>query len=207
LPEDNPLIEDDGRPGERTTTGGLPFRPEEPGQGEAYRVIDRSHGDARPRNAAGFAWLGTGGGEEETQEGYTLGALKKEDSAETLFGEATVWDIPLRQGGRHVPVPPYDRKNPVRAALLSLVFPGLGQIYNGENFKGFLLFFWVLAGLIILIPGIIIWGYGIYDARAVALKMNSGVILYRKTDRSMVNLYFAMLAMIAILFIMAVVLS
>ena len=104
-------------------------------------------------------------------------------------------------------MPPYDRKKPgTRAALLSLVFPGLGQIYNGENFKGFLLFFWTLAGLIMIIPGIIIWVYGIYDARKVALKMNSGVIPSRRTDRSMIILYFAMLTTIGLLFVLPAIL-
>jgi TM2 domain-containing membrane protein YozV len=196
-------MEDPGRPGARTIPGDLPVRPAGPGQGEAYRVIDHSHGDARPRDAAGFAWLGTGGGEKETPAGYALGELKEGDSAETLFHEEYLWDLPPLQGGPHAGPGPHDRKDPVRAALLALVFPGLGQIYNGENFKGFLLFFWVLAGLIIIIPGIIIWGYGVYDARAVALKLNSGKIPYRKTDRSMVILYFAMLATIGLLYILA----
>jgi TM2 domain-containing membrane protein YozV len=201
LPEDNPLIEDDGRPGERTIISSLPFRPEEPGH--AYRVIDRSHGDAGPRNAAGFAWLGTSEGEKGRPAGYALGELKEGDSAETLFHEDYLWDLPPLKGGYQTGPGPHDRKDPVRAALLSLVFPGLGQIYNGENFKGFLLFFWVLAGLIIIIPGIIIWGYGVYDARAAALNMNSGKIPYRKTDLSMAILYFAMLATIGLLYIYA----
>ncbi len=107
------------------------------------------------------------------------------------------------QGAHPAGPGPHDRKDPVHAVVLALVFPGLGQIYNGENFKGFLLFFWVLAGLIVLIPGIIIWGYGLYDARAVALKMNSGEIPYRQIDRSLVILYFAMLATIGLLYVLA----
>jgi len=166
-------------------------------------TTDSGRGYAGAWNNAGVAWCRTGGDDQRTPPEYTLGDLNADDSAERLFREDTVWDIPPRQGGQNVPVPTYDQKNPVHAALLSLVFPGLGQIYNGENFKGFLLFFWVLAGLIILIPGIIIWGYGIYDARAIALKMNSGVIPHRKTDRSMITLYFAMLATIGLLYVLA----
>lgn len=55
-------------------------------------------------------------------------------------------------------------RNPVLAAILG-VFPGLGQVYNNEILKGLLIFF--LSWMIV--P----WLYGIYDAYAVACRVNN----------------------------------
>lgn len=50
-------------------------------------------------------------------------------------------------------------------ALLSFIIPGLGQLVKGHVGKGILIFFGFLIGLIILVlPGVIVWIYGIYDA-------------------------------------------
>lgn len=58
--------------------------------------------------------------------------------------------------------------SPWAAALLS-IFPGLGQVYNGQLLKGFVIFFtcWLI------VP----WLYGIYDAYAMAQRIN-----YREID-------------------------
>ncbi len=56
------------------------------------------------------------------------------------------------------------RRSPAFAALLTLLFPGAGQVYNGEIGKGFI----VLGTFWLIIP----WGYGIYDAYATARKIN-----------------------------------
>lgn len=55
-------------------------------------------------------------------------------------------------------------RNPVVAALLG-IFPGLGQVYNGQLLKGFFIFFtsWLL------VP----WFYGMYDAYATACHINN----------------------------------
>jgi TM2 domain-containing membrane protein YozV len=68
-------------------------------------------------------------------------------------------------------------KNPILAAIASLLFSGLGQVYNGSLGKGLLIFFGTLIGsMFFLIPGLIVLVYGIYDAYTTAKKMNEGQI-------------------------------
>lgn len=72
----------------------------------------------------------------------------------------------------------YQQKNPVLAAILSLIIVGLGQIYNGQTVKGIIFF---LAAVIIGLTGIgliisfIIWLYAMYDAYNTAQQINDGV--------------------------------
>ncbi|ABN58414.1 MULTISPECIES: hypothetical protein [Methanoculleus] len=88
--------------------------------------------------------------------------------------------------------PVREEKNPVFAAGLSLLFPGLGQVYNGETGKGILVLFGVLAGLLVmLIPGVVVWIFGIYDARATARRMNAGVVPFREMRFASVVLFMA----------------
>lgn len=49
-------------------------------------------------------------------------------------------------------------------ALLSFFIPGLGQIVKGQVGKGILIFFGVGLGMLLVIPGIIIWIWQIADA-------------------------------------------
>lgn len=68
-------------------------------------------------------------------------------------------------------------KNPILAAIASLLFSGLGQVYNGSLGKGMLIFFGTIIGyMIFVIPGLIVLVYGIYDAYTTAKKMNEGQI-------------------------------
>ena len=72
------------------------------------------------------------------------------------------------------------KKNPLIALILSLVVPGLGQIYNAEFTKGLVLaagclvigmsFFWLsaLAGLSALLALIILWVSAFLDAYVTA---------------------------------------
>jgi TM2 domain-containing membrane protein YozV len=83
-------------------------------------------------------------------------------------------------------------KSPGIAALLSLIFAGSGQIYNAELAKGILILAGTLLGLLVfLIPGIIVWIYGIYDAFVTTKKMNEGRIEYRVPTLSNILLYIA----------------
>lgn len=74
------------------------------------------------------------------------------------------------------------KKNEGLAAVLSFLFTGLGQIYNGQIAKGiiFVVVGIVFAGLIFVLIGIILypifWIYNIYDAYATAKKINAGQI-------------------------------
>jgi TM2 domain-containing membrane protein YozV len=77
---------------------------------------------------------------------------------------------------------PRDQKNPLIAGACSTLLPGLGQVYNGETAKGFAVFILALAGLaILLVPGLIVWFYGMYNAYSVAGKMNTGELPFRET--------------------------
>jgi TM2 domain-containing membrane protein YozV len=73
-------------------------------------------------------------------------------------------------------------KNPGIAAVLSFLFVGLGQIYNGQIGKGvlFIILGVVCIGLaffiIGLIAGPILWIYSIYDAYKTADKINRGLV-------------------------------
>ena len=64
-------------------------------------------------------------------------------------------------------------KNPILAAVLSLIITGLGQLYNGDMKKAAIFFFAQMLVIIILwrismtIGSLVstgIWLYGIYDA-------------------------------------------
>ncbi|MCM2465090.1 hypothetical protein [Methanoculleus oceani] len=99
-----------------------------------------------------------------------------------LFGAGT------RGAGDGGPV--REEKNPVFAAGLSLLFPGLGQVCNGETGKGILVLFGVLAGLLVmLIPGVAVWIFGIYDAWATARRMNAGIVPFREVRLAAVVLF------------------
>jgi TM2 domain-containing membrane protein YozV len=75
-----------------------------------------------------------------------------------------------------------EKKNEGFAAILSFLFIGLGQIYNGELGKGILMLVTgvVFAVLILVLIGIplylILWVYGIYDAYNTAKQINAGTI-------------------------------
>ena len=109
--------------------------------------------------------------------------------------------------GTRADTPVRGEKNPAFAAGLSLLFPGLGQVYNGETGKGVLVLFGVLAGLLVmLIPGVAVWLFGIYDAWATARRMNAGTVPFREARLATVLLFmlvwtagmFALLALAAL---------
>jgi TM2 domain-containing membrane protein YozV len=80
------------------------------------------------------------------------------------------------------PPPLVESKSPILAAVLSVVFPGLGQIYNGQIGKGiaFLILGAVLVFSIAALIGFVLypifWIYNIYDAYTVARKINAGIV-------------------------------
>lgn len=68
-------------------------------------------------------------------------------------------------------------KNPVLAAILSLIFPGLGQFYNGESGKGVSFVIVGLLGFLTLPLGgflivFFLWIYSIVDAHSSAKRLN-----------------------------------
>jgi TM2 domain-containing membrane protein YozV len=84
------------------------------------------------------------------------------------------------------PVPPpspyVERKNEGIAAILSFVFLGLGQIYNGQISKGIsfiiigVLFVFSMLFLIGFLLYPLFWMYNIYDAYNTAKQINAGLI-------------------------------
>ena len=75
-----------------------------------------------------------------------------------------------------------DHKSPGIAAVLSFLFTGLGQIYNGQIGKGIA---FIVSGIvclftIILLIGFLLyplfWIYNIYDAYDSAKKINAGLV-------------------------------
>jgi tetratricopeptide (TPR) repeat protein len=68
----------------------------------------------------------------------------------------------------------YCYKNPFAAALGSFVFPGLGQVYNMQVGKGLAFLIGTVAGLFLfIIPGIIFYVIGIYDAFHTSSAINA----------------------------------
>lgn len=74
-------------------------------------------------------------------------------------------------------------KDPGFSALLSLVFAGLGQAYNGQVARGLFILAATLAGGLGFAPaGVAFWLYGTYDAYATAKRMNEGTIPYHESS-------------------------
>jgi TM2 domain-containing membrane protein YozV len=69
-------------------------------------------------------------------------------------------------------------KNPGVAAVLSFFYCGLGQIYNGQIFKGILMFVaysisWLMMYIVVgFITTPILWIWGMYDAYRNAERIN-----------------------------------
>jgi TM2 domain-containing membrane protein YozV len=99
-----------------------------------------------------------------------------------------------------------EQKSTTVAGFCSSVLPGLGQVYNGETAKGYILFLLTVAGLVIfLIPGLIVWLYSLYDAYAVAGKMNSGAIEVRPTSTIQMVVFIAFAVIIVIIAVLVII--
>lgn len=82
------------------------------------------------------------------------------------------------------PIPLSVQKNSGISAVLSFIWPGLGQVYNGQIGKGIaimliqfvlLVFSVFIVTLIITLPAMFaIWAWNIYDAYSIAEKINRG---------------------------------
>lgn len=96
---------------------------------------------------------------------------------------------------------PVKQKNPLLAAIGSFFIPGLGQVYNGEGMlKGLLYVIGMIIGsLILILPGLAIWIYGIYNAYKVAGKINLGQVPYK--DVSIVSLILYVILVFVIEFV------
>jgi TM2 domain-containing membrane protein YozV len=75
-------------------------------------------------------------------------------------------------------------KSPLLAAIGSFLIPGLGQVYNGQGYlKGLLYMVGIFIGsLLLVLPGLAVWVYGIYNAYTVAKKVNMGLMPAKDTS-------------------------
>lgn len=72
-------------------------------------------------------------------------------------------------------------KSTTTAAVLSMIWPGLGQVYNGQIVKG--VGFWIvclIGWMISPVLGIIVWACGLWDAYGVAKGTQSGITEEKK---------------------------
>ncbi|MFA5008465.1 MAG: hypothetical protein WC546_04525 [Candidatus Omnitrophota bacterium] len=85
--------------------------------------------------------------------------------------------------------------SPALAAILSFIIAGLGQMYNGQVWKGLLIF---LTSLLV-IP----WIVGIFDAYFVAKKINRGEIVLKKKTGCLIALIIWVFISWVMIFILA----
>lgn len=78
--------------------------------------------------------------------------------------------------GVRISMPPtiQEKRNSGLAAILSFLVPGLGQIYCGRIGRGILILITTII-LMLIVIGIVEWVWNIYDAYAIAEKINSGI--------------------------------
>jgi TM2 domain-containing membrane protein YozV len=99
------------------------------------------------------------------------------------------------------------QKSPLLAAIGSFLIPGLGQVYNGQGYlKGLLYLIGMFIGsLLLVIPGLAVWVYGIYNAYTVAKKVNMGQMSAKDTSLlgiiGYVVLYFVIVIVITLIVI------
>ncbi len=96
-------------------------------------------------------------------------------------------------------------KNVAAALILSFFFTGSGQVYNGQMGKGIGVLIGTIIGyMIFVIPGIIVWAYGLYDAFTTAQKMNKGEIPFVPTSMSAVIGFIVVEIIVALIFFAAI---
>ncbi|MDD5156383.1 MAG: hypothetical protein PHF11_07900 [Candidatus Omnitrophica bacterium] len=72
-----------------------------------------------------------------------------------------------------------DRINrPGLAAVLSFVFNGLGQIYNGQIIKGLVIIFFSTLSMLVLLTGAIFIGFWMLDKIVFVNQLSIGIALF-----------------------------
>lgn len=124
--------------------------------------------------------------------------------AELLYEEA---EICPKCGVRiKEPTSPQKEKSPGVALLLSFLFTGSGQVYNGELLKGILFIIGTFVGMLFFfIPGLIIWIFGIYDAYSISKKMNEGEIEFKEPSALDIILYVIVWIIFVVIIIAAII--
>lgn len=68
--------------------------------------------------------------------------------------------------------------NPGVAAVLSFVFSGLGQIYNGQIYKGLAIIFFSAISMLFLVIGSVLIGYCLWTRTVLFREVTSGIALF-----------------------------
>ncbi|WP_338097257.1 DUF5683 domain-containing protein [Methanolapillus ohkumae] len=81
--------------------------------------------------------------------------------------------VQTEQKGPEIP------QNKFLALVFSFIWPGLGQVYNGQLWKGVAIYIGYIIGLLLFfIPGVVVWVYAMHDAFYGAEKINKREIPY-----------------------------
>jgi TM2 domain-containing membrane protein YozV len=83
---------------------------------------------------------------------------------------------PKKQQGREKRVVVVRGKNPALAFIFGLFGFGLGQLYNGQLGKFFLLLILEIVLLVTVVGAIVVHWWGIWDAYTTAKKINKGMV-------------------------------
>jgi len=94
-----------------------------------------------------------------------------------------------------------DSKSPFFAVILSFLWVGMGQLYNGKFWKGLLLNICCMIGYLLIFPGLAVWIYACWDAYKDAEKMNKGEIPFSEPTfwEIMVFIFFWFIVLLVIL--------
>ena len=94
-----------------------------------------------------------------------------------------------------------DSKSPFFAAILSFLWVGMGQLYNGKFWKGLFLNICCVVGYLLILPGLAVWIYAMWDAYNEAEKMNRGEIPFSEPSfwEIMVFLFFWIIILLILL--------
>ena len=68
--------------------------------------------------------------------------------------------------------PPPLCRNPVHSAVLSALFPGLGQAYNCQIVRGLVFAIVFILFLPLILPAVFLWCVAVWDAYTYAKKIN-----------------------------------
>jgi hypothetical protein len=92
-------------------------------------------------------------------------AIKCRYCGESLEEESFWEESDRKRGGIQSRIPSKPILNPGTAAVLSLFFPGAGQIYRGKLAKGIFWFICVVIGYFLFVfPGLVLHGICIFNA-------------------------------------------
>ena len=69
-------------------------------------------------------------------------------------------------------------RNPGLAAVFSFIFSGLGQIYNGEIFKGLLIIFLSFLSILVFLAGSMLIGFSILRKEIFFRLPAAGLVLF-----------------------------